>query len=131
MKILSGRKKVLIVNSVLVAVLFGLISLNKELIRPSVANSQILSALTGCFPNFIAAFLISLAFVNASLIRKVDKAQLKVYAGSIIVFVILAIEELNPLFGASTHFDKLDILASGLGSFLAILTYSFIAKKRV
>jgi hypothetical protein len=41
----------------------------------------------------------------------------------------LAIEELIPMWGASTHYDALDILASGLGSTLSIITYELMARK--
>ncbi len=48
---------------------------------------------------------------------------------SILVFIILTIEELKPMWGASTQYDLFDILASGLGSLLAILTFEiFIGK---
>ena len=43
------------------------------------------------------------------------------------------IEELKPMWGASTHYDTFDIIASCIGSALAILTYELliaIEKKR-
>ncbi|MBT4333378.1 MAG: hypothetical protein HOD64_08870, partial [Candidatus Cloacimonetes bacterium] len=41
-------------------------------------------------------------------------------------FTILLIEELKPMWGASTHYDTFDIIASGVGSTLAILTYELL-----
>ncbi len=129
---IDSRKKVIAINAILIAALFGLVSLNKEIIRPAMNNSSLMKILTGCFPNFIAAYLISLAFVSAVLIRKFKHGRLKVYSGSIAVFAILMIEELKPIWGASTYYDIFDIIASGVGSTLAIFTYELLLliKKR-
>ena len=129
----KSKKKVLVINAFLVAVLFGLVSLNKEVLRPALNSSHLLIILTGCFPNFIAAYLISLAFVSAVLIRKLKRGRLIIYLWSIAVFVILMVEEIKPMWGASTQYDTFDIIASGVGSTLAILTFELITmlgKKR-
>jgi hypothetical protein len=123
---INNKKKVIAINAILFAALFGLVSLNKEILRPALDNSSILKILTGCFPNFIAAYFISLAFVSAVLIRKFKHGRLIVYSGSIAVFVILTIEELKPMWGASTYYDIFDIIASGVGSTLAIFTYELL-----
>jgi len=115
MKNLNDKKKVLVINSLLIAILFGLVSLNKELIRPELADIPYASALTGCFPNFIAAYLISLAVVIAVLIRKPIFGRAIVYTSSFIVFLILTVEELKSMWGVSTYYDIYDILASGFG----------------
>jgi len=42
------------------------------------------------------------------------------------------IEELTPMWGASTHYDSFDIIASGIGSLIAIITFEllhFFSKK--
>jgi hypothetical protein len=122
---INNRKKVIAINAFLFASLFGLISLNKEILRPALNNSGLLKILAGCFPNFIAAYLISLASVSAVLIRNLKHGRLIVYSFSIAVFSILMIEELKPMWGASEYYDTYDIIASGLGSILAILTYEF------
>lgn len=122
----NSRKKVIAINAILLAALFGLVSLNKEILRPALNHSSLLKILTGCFPNFIAAYCISLAFVSAVLIRKFKHGRLLVYSGSIAVFVILMIEELKPMWGASTYYDIFDIIASGVGSTLAIFTYEML-----
>lgn len=127
---LKSKKKVIAINSLLVAALFGLVSLNKEILRPAFSNIPIANILTGCFPNFIAAYLISLAFVSAVLIRKLKFGRLIIYIGSLVVFIILTLEELNPMWGASTHYDSFDIIASGMGSLLAILTFELIVLTR-
>jgi len=123
---ISNRKKVIAINALLLAALFGLVSLNKEILRPALNNSGLLKNLTGCFPNFIAAYLISLASVSAVLIRNFKYGRLIVYSFSIIVFSILMIEELKPMWGASTYYDVYDIIASGVGSIFAILTYELL-----
>ena len=120
---INKKKKAIAINAILFAALFGLISLNKEILRPALNNSSLLKVLTGCFPNFIANYLISLASVSAVLIRKFKHGRLFVYTFSIAVFAILMFEELKPMWGASTYYDTFDIIASGVGSTLAILTY--------
>jgi hypothetical protein len=122
----NDRKKAIAVNAFMFAALFGLISLNKEILRPALNNHALLKTLTGCFPNFIAAYLISLASVSAVLIRNLNHGRVIVYSVSIAVFSIMMIEELKPMWGASTYYDTYDIIASGVGSILAILTFELI-----
>ncbi|MEN8121687.1 MAG: hypothetical protein ABFS35_15150 [Bacteroidota bacterium] len=88
------------------------------------------SVLIGCFPNFIAAYIIIIAAVNAVLIKEPKYGRHIIYLTSLLIFVILTVEELRPKWGASTHYDSLDVLASGLGSLLAILTFELITSKR-
>jgi hypothetical protein len=128
----KNKMKVIAINAILFAALFGLVSLNKEFLRPTLNNSNLLKILTGCFPNFIAAYLISLASVSAVLIRKINHGRLIVYTSSIVVFIILMIEELKPMWGASTYYDLFDIIASGMGSILTIITYelAIVIEKR-
>jgi len=116
------------INLALFALLYGLVSLNKGILRPEFSHSSFISILTGSFPNFIAAYMISLAFVNAVLIRKPKNDRIVVYISSVLVFTILAIEEINPIWGASTYYDPLDILASGLGSILSIITFELMTR---
>jgi hypothetical protein len=129
----KNRLKAIAVNAILFAALFGLVSLNKEFLRPTLNNSDLLKILTGCFPNFIAAYLISLAPVSAVMIRKIKHGRLIVYTGSIVVFLILMIEELKPMWGASKYYDLYDIIASGFGSILTIITYelAIVIEKRL
>jgi len=116
------------INLILFALLYGLITLNKEVLRPEFNQIQFISILTGSFPNFIAAYLISLGFVNAVLMRKLQNGRLIVYVGSVLVFIILAVEEIHPIWGASTYYDPFDIWASGLGSILSIVTFELIVR---
>ena len=120
--------KIIGINLILFALLYGLVSLNKEILRPEFSHISLISILTGSFPNFIAAYIISLAFANAVLIRKPKNGRLIVYVGSVLVFTILAIEEIYPMWGASTYYDPFDILASGVGSILAIITFELIER---
>jgi hypothetical protein len=116
------------INLALFALLYGLVSLNKGILRPEFSHSSFISILTGSFPNFIAAYMISLAFVNAVLIRKPKNGRIVVYVSSVLVFTILAIEEIIPIWGASTYYDPFDILASGLGSISSIITFELMAR---
>ena len=116
------------INLILFALLFVLISFNKEVLRPHTTAGSFGNLLVGSFPNFIAAYLISLAPVNAVLIRKPKKARLIVYFSACIIFLILTLEEIHPLWGASTHYDIYDVLASFIGSFCAVLTFELIKR---
>jgi len=126
----KSKLKIIGINLLLFALLFGLVSLNKGFFRPILNHILFFEILTGCFPNFVAAYIISLAFVNAILIRKPKYGRMFVFISSLLVFVILTIEELKPMWGASTHYDSYDILASGIGSLLSILTFELITLKR-
>ncbi len=127
---MKSRTKVIVLNLLLFAALFGLVTLNKKLLRPNLLTIPGANILTGCFPNFIAAYLISLAFVNGVLFGNPKWGRLIVYVSSFVIFTILTIEELKPMWGASTYYDSFDILASGLGSVLAILTFELISSRR-
>lgn len=125
------NKRYIAINLILFAILYFSVTFNKEFIRPVYGQSPIIGILTGSFSNFMAAYIISL-FPIAPIIAKnikIKKARLIIYVVSILVFIILTIEELKPMWGASTQYDLFDILASGLGSLLAILTFEiFIGK---
>lgn len=126
----KNKKRVIAINAILFAALFGLISLNKEFLRPTLNNSELLKILTGCFPNFIAAYIISIVAVTAVVIREIKHGRLFIYISSIVVSAILIIEELKPMWGASEHFDKYDIIASVVGSAFAIMTFELIIRKK-
>ena len=116
------------INLILFALLYGLISFNKEVLRPKFGQTSFVNILTGSLPNFIAAYIIGLAFVSAVLIRKPHNGRLIVYVGSVLVFTILAIEEIRPIWGASTTYDPFDIWASGLGAILSIVTFESVVR---
>ncbi len=126
----NNKKRVIAINAILFAALFGLVSLNKEVLRPTFNNSELLKILTGCFPNFIAAYIISGAAVVAVLVRRLKQNRVIVYSSSIAVSAILIIEELRPMWGASEHYDTYDILASLVGSFFAIITFELLLRIR-
>ena len=130
---LQGKKRIIAVNAFLFAALFIMVSFNKEVLRPAFNHIPFLRSLLGCIPNFLAAYLISMAFINALVIRQPKFSRLLAYAASMVVFGILTLEELKPMWGASTVNDSLDIAASLAGSLLAMITYEIIAiiqKKR-
>ncbi len=126
----KSRRRLLATNVILFAALFLLVTFNKEFLRPAYGHTPVLGIITGSLPNFLAAFLISLAAVNGVLSRKPDRGRLFVYSGSIMVFLVLTVEELRPMWGASTQYDLYDIVASALGSLTAILIYEAIAENR-
>jgi predicted neutral ceramidase superfamily lipid hydrolase len=123
---MKNIKKVVAINAILFAALFGLISLNKEFLRHTLNNTGFQKVFTDCFPNFIAAYLISLLSVSAVLIRKIKHGRLIVYACAIVVSLILMIEEIKPMWGANEYYDSNDIIASGVGSFFTIITYELL-----
>lgn len=127
---LKSKARIIGLNLFIFAALFGLVSLNKEVLRPMSIHSEFASTITGCFPNFIAAYLISLAFVNAALSRQPKNSRLIAILSSTVIFIILSVEELRPMWGASTHYDPWDIAASGVGSLLAVLTFELITMIR-
>ncbi|MBA7545814.1 hypothetical protein ES705_38192 [subsurface metagenome] len=126
----KSKQRIIVINLLLFALLFGLVSLNKEFLRPLYSNTPIIKVLIGSFPNFIAAYIISLAFMNVVVIREPKYGRLIVYLSSLLVFAILTTEEFKPIWGASTHYDSFDIFANGLGSLLAILTFELVILKR-
>ena len=130
MEIIKNRKY-LAANLILFAILYLSVTFNKEFIRPIYGHSPIIGIITGSFSNFMAAYIISLFSVAAILAKNIEikKARLIFYVISILVFIILTIEELKPFVSASKTYDIYDILASGLGSFVAILTFELFIKK--
>jgi hypothetical protein len=123
-------KQIIITNILLFSILFGLVSLNKEVFRPNFSGIPLVNILTGSFPNFIAAYIISLALINGVLIKNLKHGRVFAYMSSALIFIFLTIEEIKPIWGASEHFDSFDILASGLGSLLSILTFEIIVFSR-
>ena len=126
----KSKFRVVLTNLLLFGFLFCLVSLNKELLRPSLSHIPLMTAITGSFPNFIAAYIIGLFFVNGAVTIEPRHNRLLVYLGSLLVFTLLTVEEVNPMWGASTYYDVLDIIATGAGSLLAIFTYELIVLKR-
>ena len=120
------------INLILFAVLYLSVTFNKEFIRPVYGHSPIIGILTGSFSNFMAAYIVSISFIAPILARNIEikKARLIIYVTSILVFIILTIEELKPFVSASKTYDIYDIIASGLGSILAVLTFELINIKR-
>jgi hypothetical protein len=118
--------KLMGINILLFLILFGLVTINKKFFRPKFNHSHFALVLTGSFPNFIAAYLISLCVVNAVLIRKPKFGRQIIYVLSFIVMAILIFEEIKSIWGASTQFDIYDIIGSLIGSLLAILTYEYL-----
>ena len=126
------NKRYIAINLILFAILYSTVAFNKEFIRPIYGQSPFIGILTGSFSNFMAAYIISLFPIAPILAKKIEikKARILIYSVSILVFFILSIEEVSPMWGASTQYDLFDILASGIGSILAILTFELINIRR-
>ena len=126
------NKRYIAINLILFAVLYLTVTFNKEFIRPVYEHSPIIGILTGSFSNFMAAYIISLFPIAPILAKKIEikKARIFIYSISILVFFILTIEEVSSMWGASTQYDLFDILASAVGSLLAILTFEIIINWR-
>lgn len=125
------NKRYLAINLILFAILYLSVTFNKEFIRPVYGHSPIIGIITGSFSNFMAAYIISL-FPFAPILAKnieIKKSRFIIYVTSIIVFLILTIEELKPFVDASKTYDIYDIMASGLGSLTAILTFEIFVRK--
>ena len=122
------NKRYVAINLILFAILYLTVDFNKEFIRPIYGQSPIIGILTGSFSNFMAAYIISLFPIAPILAKKIEikKARIIIYSVSILVFFMLSFEELSPMWGASTQYDLFDILANGIGSILAILTFELI-----
>jgi len=117
--------KIMGINLTLALLLFGLILINKNVFRPTFNNTHFAQILTGSFPNFIAAFLISLCVANSVLIKKPRLGRLIVYSISLCIMSILILDEVKSIV-ASKQYDIYDITGSVIGSILAILTYEFL-----
>ena len=121
------------INVVLFAILYLLITFNKEFIRPVYGNTPVLGIITGSFSNFLAAFIISLFSIAPILSRKIQikKSRYIFYSTAILVFIILTIEEIKPFVDASKTYDIYDIIASGLGTITVIFTFELFIKKYI
>jgi hypothetical protein len=124
------RSTCVAVNAILFALLLVSVSFNKEYLRPAFAGNPVLELLTGSYANFIAAYVISLLPACPLLTKRfgVTREMQIILATAVGVFIILTIEELAPVFGASKVRDGNDIIASALGSFCAILTFHFLRR---
>lgn len=125
----KNKIKIIGINLTLFLLLYGLVYINKTIFRPTFTDTPLAQILTGSFPSFIAAFIISLFIVNPVLIRKPRLSRLIVYLGSVIVMTVLILDEFESI-RASMHFDIYDIIATILGSILAVLIYELLHHKQ-
>jgi hypothetical protein len=116
-------------NFLLFAFLFASISFNKEILRPNYSHLPWVAFLTGSFPNFMAAYIISLTVANGLRVRKPKHESQMVMLSAALIFLVLTVEEIMPMWGASTHYDFWDIFASAVGSLCSILTYKLVLRR--
>jgi len=117
--------KIIGINLTLFLLLVVLIYINKTFFRPTFNETRLEQILTGSFPTFIAAFLISLFAVNPVLIKKPRLGRLLVYLASLGTMTVLILDELESI-GASKQYDIYDIVGSILGALLAVLTFEYL-----
>jgi hypothetical protein len=120
------RFSIIRINVILIALLYSLVTVNKTFLRPNLNHIPFFQWFLGCLPNFLAAYIITMAPIVATLLRAPRNGRRIVYISGVIVFLIFTIEEFKPIWGASETFDVYDIVTSGLGVILAFLTYEFI-----
>jgi len=131
-ELLKSRIKYIGINLILFAILYFSVSMNKNIVRPVIGNSAFLSIITGSFPNFMAVYLLSLTPIYPVLSKRLDVRNSRkiIYMVTFIVFMILTIEEIRPFVGASETYDLFDIVANGIGSICAILTFEVVIKTK-
>jgi len=115
----------LLINVALVLLFF----INKMYLRPNYSSIAFFSPILGSLPNLIGAFLFSLLPMNKALKLNLHKGRRFIVTSSVLVLVILTYEEFSPYFTASKTFDYIDIVASGIGSSLAIVYYYILSNK--
>ena len=121
------RRTFLKINALLFVFLFLSITFNKSYLRPQYDHIAFLGILLGCYPNFIAAYIVSLFPMALSLSQKESMRRILFYSTGTIVFLLMALEEIQPMWGASKVLDPFDILATGLGIILAVATFELLA----
>ena len=126
------NKRYITVNLILFAILYLTNAFNDAFIRPVYGQSPVIGVLSGSFPNFMAAWIISLFSLAPILARKIDikKARAIFYTVTLLVFLILTVEEIRPMWGASETYDLYDIIANGLGMLIAIFTFELMMRWR-
>ena len=124
------RSTCVAVNAIMFAFLYLTVTFNKEYLRSAFAGNPILELLTGSYPNFIAAYVISLFPACPILTRRalISKGTRLIMATAAVVFVILTIEEFVSVFGASKVADGNDVVASALGVSCSILTFLILRR---
>lgn len=112
----------------LFGLLFAFVWYNKAHVRTAPSTGKVIGYLSGVFPNFIAAFILSTATYYPALTGRVKYPRAIVYANAALAFFLLTAEECTSLCGASETYDPYDIVASAVGSALAILTFEILSR---
>lgn len=128
-----NKKKYIAINLILFAFLYLSVSFNKEYIRPEYGNTPFWGIITGSYSNFIAVYIISLFSLTPIFANRISlkRARIIFYTISVIAFIILTIEEIKPFVDASKTYDIYDIIASGLGSVFAVLSFEIFFSRKL
>lgn len=122
-------RKVSRIHMTLNLILIIIFYINKRYLRPNYSDIVFVSTILGCLPNLIGAFLFSLLPMIKTLKLNLNKGRGIILICSFSVFAILTYEEYNPYLTATKTFDYNDIVASGIGSSLAIIYYYYLSHK--
>jgi hypothetical protein len=117
------------IHLAIILVLVIVFFINKEYLRPNYTDVFLISTFLGSLPNFIGAFIFSLLPMGKTLKLSLSKGRWIILISSVLVFAILTYEEFFPYLTATKTFDYIDIVASGIGSALALIYYYFLSKK--
>ncbi len=115
------------IHKSIILVLIILFIFNKMVLRPKYSDIIFISAIIGSLPNLIGAFMFSLLPMSKTLKLDLHKGRTIILICSVSVFAILTYEEFFPYLTASKTFDFFDIIASGIGSFLAVVYYNYLS----
>ena len=127
---MKEKKKYILINILLFALLYFSVDYNKTYLRPTYGHIEYLKLILGSFPNFSAAFIINLFPLGFILKQNIKKARIIFYSVSILVFAILTLEEIVPMWGVSSVYDVYDVIASGIGVISAGIIFEMILHKR-
>ena len=125
-----NRKKYIIINVILFALLFFAISFNKDYLRPTFGHIPSAKIILCSLPNFLAAMIIHLCTIPFVLFRIKRNSRGVFYLIGLLIFLLQTFEELIPLWGVSTTFDVRDIIATAIGIGCSIIVFE-IVKLRV
>ncbi|UOB17843.1 hypothetical protein [Abyssalbus ytuae] len=122
--------------AIVVILLFILIIINEEYLRPRFTHLELLNPIIGSLPNFVGSFIIS-TIVLGGLIKKLvvkngiyNNRFLLIFLG-IAIFLFLSIEEYFPFFTGNKIFDINDIIANALGVLSAYIFFKLLLSRYV
>ncbi len=123
---MKSKKKYLVINILLFALLYFAVDFNKTYLRPTYGHIDSLNIILGSLPNFLAALIIHLCALPFVLFKIKKRKRGAFYLIGLLIFAVLSFEEFMPLWGASSVYDIGDIIANAFGIILAIAVFEII-----